>query len=64
MHPHGQIIKSAFTGTTMTNQTGYDWTYLALALSLGYEFVTADQRFYKALEKPRLKKHLLWIEDI
>ncbi len=48
----------------MTNQTGYDWTYLALALSLGYEFVTADQRFYKALEKPRLKKYLLWIEDI
>lgn len=63
-HPHGQIIKSAFTGATMTGQTVYDWTYLSLALSLGCQFVTADERFYKALEKTRLKKHLLWVENI
>ncbi len=64
LHSHSQIIKSAFTGATMTNQTVYDWTYLALALSLGCQFVTADERFYKALEKTRLKKHLLWIGDV
>jgi len=64
LHSHAQIIKSAFTGATMTNQTVYDWTYLALALSLGCEFVTADKRFYKALEKTRLKKHLLWIGNV
>ena len=64
LHSHRQIIKSAYAGAAMTNQTVYDWTYLALALSLGYEFVTADERFYKALEKTKLKKHLLWIGDV
>jgi predicted nucleic acid-binding protein len=63
-HPQRQIIKSAFTGATMTNQTVYDWTYMALALSLGCQFVTADERFYKALETTKLKKHLLWVGDI
>ncbi len=63
-HPHASTIKSAFTGAMMTNQTVYDWTYMALALSLGCQFVTADERFYKALEKTRLKKHLLWVGDL
>jgi len=63
-HPQRQIIKSAFTGAAMTNQTVYDWTYMALALSLGCQFVTADEKFYKALEKTGLKKHLLWIGDV
>ncbi len=63
-HPQRQIIKSAFTGAMMTNQTVYDWTYMALALSLSCQFVTADERFYKALEKTKLKKHLLWVGDI
>jgi len=64
LHSHSKIINSAFTGATMTNQTVYDWTYLALALSLGCQFVTADERFYKALEKTRLKKHLLWVGNV
>jgi predicted nucleic acid-binding protein len=37
---------------------------MALALSLGCQFVTADERFYKALETTKLKKHLLWVGDI
>jgi predicted nucleic acid-binding protein len=64
LHPHASITKSAFTGAMMTNQTVYDWTYLALALSLGCQFVTADERFYKALKTTKLKKHLLWVGDI
>jgi predicted nucleic acid-binding protein len=64
VHSHASIIKSAYTGAAMTNQTVYDWTYLSLALSLSCEFVTADERFYKALSTTRLKKHLLWIGDI
>ncbi|MBA2621220.1 MAG: type II toxin-antitoxin system VapC family toxin [Acidobacteria bacterium] len=63
-YPHASIIKSVYTGAAMTNQTVYDWTYLALAVSLGCEFVTADERFYKALEKTGLKKYLLWMGDI
>ena len=64
LYSHTSIIKSAFTGATMTGQTVYDWTYLSLALSLGCQFVMADERFYKALENTRLKKHLLWVSDV
>ncbi len=64
IHSHKSVIKSAYTGAIMTNRTVYDWTYLALAIALSCEFVTADEKFYKALEPTKLKKHLLWIGDI
>ncbi len=63
-HSHAPLAKVAFIGAQMTGQTVYDWSYLSLAVSLDCEFVTADERFYKALEKTRLKKHLLWVGDI
>lgn len=64
IHSHKQIIKSAYIGAESSGQTVYDWTYLALAVSLSCEFVTADLRFYKALENTPLKKNLLWIGDV
>lgn len=64
IHSHRQIIKSAYTGAQATGQTVYDWTYLALAISLSCEFVTADEKFYQALEKTPFKTNLLWIGDI
>jgi len=64
LYQHASIIKSAYTGATLTNQTVYDWTYLSLAIMLDCEFVTADEKFYKALEKTKLKRHLLWIGDV
>lgn len=64
VHPHKQVIISAFTGAVMTGQTVYDWTYLSLALALSCEFVTADDRFYRALEATPLKKHLIRIGDV
>ncbi|MBA3631849.1 MAG: type II toxin-antitoxin system VapC family toxin [Acidobacteria bacterium] len=63
-HSHKLLLKSAFTLARQTGQTVYDCSYLVLAVSLACEFVTADERFYKALEKTKLKKHLLWIGDI
>lgn len=63
VHSHRRIIKSAYTGAVATSQTVYDWTYLALAISLSCQFVTADERFYKALEKTPFKTNLLWIGD-
>lgn len=63
-HPHKNFINSAFHGAAATGQTVYDWSYLALAISLSCRFVTADERFYKALENTKLKKHLLWIGDV
>ncbi len=63
IHPHKRIIKSAYTGAEATGQTVYDWTYLALAISLSCEFVTADESFYKALEKTPFKTNLKWIDN-
>lgn len=63
-HSHQPLLKSAFAGAQLSGQTVYDWSYLALAISLSCEFVTADERFYKALEKTALKKHLVWIGDV
>jgi predicted nucleic acid-binding protein len=63
-HSHQLLLKSAFAGAQLSGQTVYDWSYLALAVSLSCEFVTADERFYTALEKTTLKKHLVWIGDI
>lgn len=63
-HSHQSVIKSAFTGAQLSGQTVYDWTYLALAVSLSCDFVTADEKFYKALENTKMKKHLLWIGDL
>jgi predicted nucleic acid-binding protein len=37
---------------------------LALAVALSCEFVTADEKFYQALEKTPLKANLLWIGDV
>jgi predicted nucleic acid-binding protein len=63
VYPHKQTLKSALTGAVATGQTVYDWTYLALAISLSCEFVTADEKFHKALENTTFKSSLKWIGD-
>ena len=64
LHSHHATLIAAYTGAQTTGQTVYDWTYLALAMALSCLFVTADERFYKALEKTPLKTNLLWIGDV
>ena len=64
LHSHQTTLISAYTGADTTGQTVYDWTYLALAIALSYPFVTADEKFYKALAPTPLKAHLLWLGDI
>lgn len=64
LHSHQATIRAAYTGAATTGQTVYDWTYLALAIALSCQFVTADERFYKALATTPLKTHLLWLADI
>lgn len=63
-HPHGNTATAAFAGAGLTGETVYDWTYLALAVSLSCQFVTADEKFYKSLEKTSLRAHLIWVGDI
>jgi len=63
IHSHKNLLKSAYTGAEATGQTVYDWTYLSLAMSLAYEFVTADEKFYRSLENTAFKNNLKWIGD-
>jgi predicted nucleic acid-binding protein len=62
-HTHETILKAAYIGAEITGQTVYDWTYLALAVSLSCQFLTADERFYKALRTTSMKKYLIWLGD-
>lgn len=64
LHSHKQLTKSAYLGAESTGLTVYDWSYMALAVGLSCEFVTADQSFYRGLETTPLKKNLLWIGDV
>lgn len=64
LHSHVPIIKAAYTGAAMSGQTVYDWTYLALAVSISKKFVTADVKFYAALQTTNLAKHLIWVGDL
>lgn len=63
-HSHRTLLNAAFAGAQASGQTVYDWSYLALAIFLSCEFITADERFYNALKNTRLKKHLVWIGDV
>jgi predicted nucleic acid-binding protein len=61
---HDYLSSAALSGALQTGQTVYDWSYLALAVALNCEMVTADEKFYRALETTKLKRHLLFIADI
>ena len=63
-HAHQPLTQSVYTGAEATGQTVYDWTYLAMAMALSCEFVTAGEEFYRALEKTPLQANLLWIGDV
>ena len=63
-YPTAPLLEPAFEGAVQSAQTVYDWTYLALAISLDCEMVTADEKFYLALGKGLLARHLRWISDI
>jgi len=63
-HSGEQLLEPAFEIADRTAQTVYDCTYLALAVALNCEMVTADERFYKAIGQTPLAKHLLWVADL
>lgn len=63
IHPHDDVLTTAFLGAYETKQAVYDWIYLALALSLSCPLITADRKFLIALRKTRFSKELIWIEN-
>ena len=63
-YPHKQLLNAAYIGAILSGLTVYDWTYMALAVTLYCEFVTADEKLFKSLEKTKLKKYLVWVGNI
>src|SRR5262245_26317083 len=63
-YPTTPLVEVAFAGALQTAQTVYDWMYLALAISLNCEMVTADEEFYRVIQPGAMGKHILWIEDL
>ncbi len=64
LHPHSTLLKAAYLGSKETGQAVYDWTYLALAISLECPLVTADRKFFIGLRKTRFKDRAVWVENI
>jgi len=63
-YPASPLLEAAFAGAVKSAQTVYDWTYLALAVWLDCQVVTADEKFYLALGNGAIAKHVCWVADI
>ena len=62
-HSTADLLVPAFEITLESRQYVYDCVYLILAAQLDIRMVTADRRFYKAIQKTEFKSHIGWIED-
>lgn len=64
VHPSWPMVTVALTIGCQAGRTVYDSLYLALAIQEKAPMVTADERFYNALQESSLASSLLWVEDI
>ncbi len=63
-HVDETLVLAAFDLAYLTKQSVYDSLYLALAMKLDLPFLTADRKFYRALQHGEYRSRLLWIEDL
>lgn len=64
IHPSLPLMPQALEIAARIEQAVYDCVYLALAVTRGCQLVTADQRFFNALQGDSLVVHLCWVEDL
>ncbi|MBW4494682.1 MAG: type II toxin-antitoxin system VapC family toxin [Oscillatoria princeps RMCB-10] len=64
IHPSFPLMPQALDIAARTEQAVYDCVYLALAVTNGCQMVTADLRFFNALQGDPLAAHLLWVENL
>ena len=64
LHPQSSLLRTSLDHANTTGQTVHDWLYMALALSLGAAFVTADRRFFLAVRGTSYKSSIVWVENI
>ena len=64
IHPSLPLMPQALEIAARIEQAVYDCVYLALAVTRGCQMVTADERFFNALQGDSLVVHLSWVEDL
>lgn len=63
VHPARDLLPLAFEIALGLRRTAYDSMYLALAVTEGSVFVTADRRFYETVAASVLAKQICWVEE-
>jgi len=63
-HPADLLEDAVFELALETSRSVYDCLYLALAVLIEAPLITADRRFYNALETSPLSTHLCWVEAL
>ena len=63
VRPHPPLAEAAWAICTRYGHSFYDSLYLALALGGEARFVTADKRFFNALQDTPLAPHMAWVSE-
>ena len=58
------LLDRAYRIATSTGRSAYDCLYVALAVDLGGQVVTADRRLYNGLAATAYADHVAWVEDV
>jgi predicted nucleic acid-binding protein len=64
VHTATAVMPAAFDIACETGRTAYDSIYLTLAQIQGCQLVTADRRFYDAMQGTTYAGTMLWVEDV
>lgn len=63
-HADDTLVLAAFDLAQQTQTTLYDNLYLALGVDLDIPFMTADRKFYQAIQATPHRHRVHWIEDL
>jgi len=63
-HPFTTFLDSAYEIANLTQRSIYDSLYLALALLLDAQVLTADRKLYAGLKNGPFEKRVMWVENI
>jgi predicted nucleic acid-binding protein len=63
-HPESLLLVQAFDLAEQTQRTVYDSLYLALAVHLNGQVVTADERWWNSLQGTSWQQFLIRVQDV
>lgn len=63
-HPDGPLVAAALDIADRTGRTVYDSVYVALAIHLGGQAVTADRKLFNALSATTFGPNTRWVADV